>query len=80
MVWDATNLRRDNRERIIGLARDYGAFVSLVALQKPRELLYRHNRERERQVPEDVLERQLRRFQLPDLDEAHEVLYVPAAG
>ena len=77
VVWDATNLRRDQRQRLTGLGLDYEAFVSLVVLQKPELLLFEHNRARgERAVPEEVLVRQLRRFQLPDIDEAHELLVV----
>lgn len=77
VVWDATNLRRDQRQRLTGLGLDYEAFVSLVVLQKPESVLFEHNRVRsERAVPEEVLLKQLRRFQLPDTDEAHELLVV----
>lgn len=77
VVWDATNLRRDQRQRLTGLGLDYEAFVSLAVIQKPAPLLFEHNRARgERAVPEEVLVRQLRRFQLPDIDEAHELLVV----
>ncbi len=77
MIWDATNLRRDQRQRLVGIGLDYEAFVSLVVLQKPESLLFEHNRSRgENAVPDDVLMTQLRRFQLPDISEAHEVALV----
>lgn len=77
VVWDATNLRRDQRQRLTGLGLDYKAFVSLVVLQKPESVLFEHNRVRsERAVPEEVLLKQLRRFQLPDIDEAHDLMVV----
>ena len=77
VIWDATNLRRDQRQRLVGMGLDYEAFVSLVVLQKPESLLFEHNRSRgENAVPDDVLMTQLRRFQLPDISEAHEVALV----
>ena len=74
VIWDATNLRRDQRQRLVGIGLDYEAFVSLVVFQKPEPILSEHNRARgESAVSDDVLHSQLRRFQLPDITEAHDL-------
>jgi predicted kinase len=71
VVWDATNLRRDFRDRIIQLAYDYGALVTMVIVHA-RALDYAvGNRRRSEAVPESVLRDQLETMQWPELSEAH---------
>ncbi|MCA9708018.1 MAG: AAA family ATPase [Myxococcales bacterium] len=80
LVWDATNLTRSLRTRIIGLALDYGARVRLVYAEAPAHELPGRNRDRAHPVPPGVLERMMRRWEPPDRTEAHELVYVGAAG
>jgi predicted kinase len=79
-VWDATNLSRTLRKSVVGLGLDYGARVRLVYVEAAADALGARNRERAHPVPEAVLARMLRRWEPPDRTEAHEVLYVDAAG
>lgn len=76
VVWDATNIRRDFRSLIANLGFQYGAFVSLIVIQKDEARLRKDNRNRLHPVTDDVLERQLSRFQLPDIQEAHIVSWM----
>lgn len=71
VVWDATNLRRDGRHWVTQLGYDYGAHVTLVALQTPVPILLTRNRRREHPVPAEVLHRQIESFEWPTADEAH---------
>ncbi len=75
-VWNATNLSREIRSRVISLCADYDARVKIVYVEVPEERLRRQNRERERPVPDAVVDRLLDRWEVPDLTEAHDVQYV----
>ena len=78
VVWDATNLRRDFRREPVVLGFDYGAHVELVCFETSLDRCLRNNRSREREVPADVIKRQIERAEFPLADEAHLVTFVPA--
>ena len=73
-AWNATNLSRDIRHRIIDLCADYNARVRLVYVEVPESTLRARNRAREAAVPDRVIDRLLRRWELPDRTEAHELV------
>ncbi|MCY1061202.1 AAA family ATPase [Nannocystis sp. SCPEA4] len=75
-VWNATNLSRDLRGRLIDLCADYGARVRIVFLDTPYRRVLRQNRERAAQVPLAAIERMLARWEPPDLTEAHQVEWI----
>jgi predicted kinase len=75
-VWDATNLSRSLRKNVVSLCYDYGARVRLVHVEAPLEVVLARNRARERPVPDAVIDRLLRRWEIPQPTEAHEVLWV----
>ena len=80
VVWDSTNLTRNQRRRIIGLARKYGAFVHLYGFQvDPNDLLHR-NANRTDQVPEKVVQAMSERYEFPDFNEADLVHIVDENG
>lgn len=68
-VWDTTGVTRDLREKMIGLAFDYGFAIRIVALEAPFRELLRRNREREHPVPTEVIERLVGKWDHPDLSE-----------
>ncbi len=72
-VWNATNISRDIRRTIVSLAADYEAHVKIVYLEVPEGRQRRQNRQRTDAVPEPVIDKLLRRWQVPDLTEAHQV-------
>ena len=73
--WNATNISRSLRQRVIDLAAAYGARVRIVYVEAPAMRLFDQNRSREHAVPELVMERLLKRWEVPDRTEAHEVSY-----
>lgn len=75
-VWNATNLTRDLRGRVIELAADYRARVRIVFLDTARRRQQRQNREREAAVPAAALQRMLRVWEPPDATEAHRVDWI----
>jgi predicted kinase len=80
LVWDATSLRRDFRDAVTNVARDYGALVTLVCFPRSAQELARRNRDRATPVPPGVLDRQLATMQWPELAEAHRSLVVGPSG
>ena len=76
VIYDATNLRRDFRSKILKLAHDYNAFTQIVVFHKPLSQLYRDNAARPYSVPESVLERQIESVEWVDVTEAHSVVYI----
>ena len=74
-VWNATNITRQNRQQLIDLFVSYGASINLIYLEVPYLQLINQNRNREHVVPANVLERMLNKLEVPQLYEAHQVVY-----
>lgn len=72
-VWNATNLTRLMRKKIVDLATQYGAKTRIIYLEVPYEKLKQQNRNREHVVPEKVLERMIGRLEMPSVVEAERV-------
>lgn len=79
-IWDATNLRRDQRSAILETARDYHAHTTLFVVQCPVAEAHRRNRERARTIPPAIIDRQARALEWPTRDEAHRVFIVDPHG
>ena len=80
IVWDATNLRRDFRQQVINLSRNYGALVTLVIFHCPEAIYFERNQQRQHRLPESVLIRQIEQMEFPELDEADRTLVIDAHG
>lgn len=74
-VWNATNITRQMRTQLIDLFADYGARIRIVYVEKPHEVWRTQNRNREYQLPENVLDRMLDKLEIPQVWEADEVVY-----
>ncbi len=77
-VFNATNLTRDRRSRLIDLALAYDAEVEIHAFDPPEPVLRRRNRERKAAVPDKVIDRMIDKWEPPTLLEAHRMLWVDA--
>jgi predicted kinase len=75
IVWDATNIREIHRSKLTTLAYQYRAFVRIDVLCAPLRVALTRNRERERQVPKEIITHQYQRWEWPTADEAHEIGY-----
>ncbi|WP_051203197.1 AAA family ATPase [Hugenholtzia roseola] len=75
-VWNATNLQRDRRKKLIDLFYTYKAAVRIVYVESPYEKLLQQNQNRKQVVPPAVIRRMAERMELPTLAEAHQVEYV----
>ena len=74
-IWNATNITKQMRKQLIDLFVDYGAKVRIVYLEKPYDIWQKQNCNREYPLPEAVLSKMLSKLEIPQLTEAHEVLY-----
>jgi putative nucleotidyltransferase with HDIG domain len=80
VVWDATSLRASFRAAVLGLANEYGLHTTLAVFHLTPDATATRNRQRARQVPVNVLERQLRAFEWPQTDEADRTLFIDQRG
>jgi predicted kinase len=74
-IWNATNTSRELRGKLIDLFALYNARVRIVYVEVPEARLFSQNRARDAALPEPVIEKLLRHWEVPDLTEAHEVTY-----
>jgi putative nucleotidyltransferase with HDIG domain len=75
-VWNATNVSRILRDKVISLCAAYKARVRVVYLEPPVPLIRARNIGRVKKVPERVWERLFDKIDVPTLAEAHEVEYL----
>ncbi|MEP3636937.1 MAG: AAA family ATPase [Paracoccaceae bacterium] len=73
-VWNATNVTRQNRSKVLRLLRDYGARFEIIYVEVSPDQLYRQNRDRSDAVPNAVIHRLTRKLEPPEPWEAHQVL------
>ncbi|MEM6694606.1 MAG: AAA family ATPase [Pseudomonadota bacterium] len=72
-VWNATNVTRQNRSRVLRLLRDYRARIEIVYLEVSPEQLRLQNRDRPDAVPDAVIAHLAKKLEPPQSWEAHEV-------
>lgn len=75
IVWDATNTRKEHREKLITTAMNYGSLVSIQVLLTKESTTRIQNKNRQYSVPDTVITKQINQFQLPSKSEAHVVQY-----
>jgi predicted kinase len=75
-VFNGTNLTRHSRKDCIRLFAQYGARVRVVYVETSPGKLQQQNRMRKRRVPEQVIERLLDRWEVPDSTEGHQVDWI----
>jgi len=75
-VWNATNISRQVRGESLRLFADYNAHIRIVYVEASPEVLFPRNRQRPAPVPEQVLERLIDRWEVPDRTEAHQVDWI----
>jgi predicted kinase len=80
IIWDATNLREDFRQKICRVAFDYHAFVTMVVFHKSERQLFIDNKNRQYSVPEDILRLQLDQLEWPVPEEVHRYWVVDGKG
>ena len=72
-VWNATNTTRKMRSKLIQLFTDYNAYITIICVNDTLEHILIKNRQREAMVPEKVIRKLHRNFEIPRQYEAHNV-------
>lgn len=78
-IWNGTSVTREIRASCIRLFADYDYRVRIVYVEAAAADLYLQNESRDRSVPRDVIDRLIRKWEVPDLTEAHQVDLVTAS-
>lgn len=76
VIFNATNIHRQRRQPILGLAAGYKVRTRIIYLESPQKQLLADNRNREAKVPEQVIHRMSKKWEMPSPMEAHRVEYV----
>ena len=63
IVFDATNVKESARASLLKIAHDAGSFTALVVFDVPLDVAKKRNANRERVVPEHVLDRMQAQFE-----------------
>ncbi len=74
-IWNATNLLRQHRSALIDLFTTYKAVVKIVYLEVNYKTLLQRNKTRQHPLPFKTLERYINKLEVPEIWEAHEVIY-----
>ena len=72
-VWNATNVTRQTRSRVLSLLRDYGARIHIVYIEVSPDQLRQQNKDRTATVPDNVITHLSRKLEPPDASEGHVV-------
>lgn len=72
-VYNATNLSRQQRAPLLGLAADYNMRVQIVCIESPPGSLHAQNRNRAHPVPQSAIAKLLRRWEQPTSADAHSI-------
>lgn len=75
-VFNATNLTKNRRSKWTSLFIAYGGRVLINYIEVPYRQLLKQNHNREHKVPEHILEKMIKKLEVPDYSEAHEVRYI----
>lgn len=76
IIVDATNLNPKSRKDFIQLAKKYNAEITAVCMKTPLTLAKERNRNRDRVVPEHVIDSQFSRLVWPTLIEVDNIIEV----
>lgn len=74
-VWNATNVTKTMREQLIELFVIYKAYVKVVYIEVPYQLLHQQNKNREAVLPHHAIDRLVTKLDVPAPWEGHEVIY-----
>ncbi len=74
-IWNATNLTRFVRSDCIGFFLRSDAKITLIYVESSPDKIQQNNRNRNKRVPDGVMNRVLDRWEVPEISEAHEVFW-----
>ena len=76
VVFDATNIKRKHRIALMNKLKEFNCDKHCVIFAEPYEVLCARNKERSRQVPEEVIWRMLTQFEMPLETEGYDAIHI----
>ncbi len=70
-VFNATNITKDMRMKLISEFEDYGGAVEIIYIEVPYKSLLSQNHNRESKIPEKALEKLIAGLEVPDVTESY---------
>ncbi len=74
-IWNGTNITRQLRKQLISLFEDYGAEVEIIYVEVPYKTLIKQNNDRENKVPDNVIEKMIKKLEIPVPSESLHLRY-----
>jgi predicted kinase len=74
-VFNATNITKDMRGKVIKEFEEYGAKVEVIYIEVPYKTLLSQNHNRDYKVPEDAVNNMIGALDIPDITECYRVKY-----
>lgn len=74
-VFNATNITKNMRRKWIALFELYGGKVTIQYVEAPYEDIIRRNNKRKYKVPQKIIEKMIKKLEVPFYDEAYDVQY-----
>jgi predicted kinase len=74
-IWNATNITKQMRTQLIDLMLSYNAYVKIVYVETDFKNWIKQNKNRAYPLPENVLLNLFSKLEVPEINEAHEVVY-----
>jgi len=75
-VWNATNITKEMRGKVIRDFEDYGAKVEVIYVEVPFKELIKQNHNRKHKVPESAIKDMIGSLEIPDVTECYNVKYI----
>ena len=76
-IWNATHISGSMRKKALDLVHAYGAYVEIIYIEASNEKAWRtQNKNRNASVPDKALDRMLFKWEIPSINEAHDVSYI----
>lgn len=74
-IWNATNTSYMIRKKIINIINDYHAKIKIIYLEASYQETLKRNNERNKKVPNSVIDKLLMHMNIPEAYEVHEVIW-----
>jgi len=75
-VWNATNISKDLRKSIISLFTEYNSYITIIFIHKRLNTILEQNKNRDRVVPDSVINKLHTKMDIPTNTESHELFLI----
>jgi len=73
VIWNATNITKMQRDKVISIFNDYGAKINIIWIDTDLDTILKQNTQRTDVVPSDIIIKLNRALEVPDLTECYKL-------